>query len=375
LAAAGQHILRITPARILEVRDLSVSVALATYNGARYLPDQLADLSAQSFTPAEVVVCDDASSDDTLSIVDQFAASAPFPVRVHRNPARLGFRENFVRCAAKCSSALIAFCDQDDRWPSHKLRAAVDRFQDPSVLLLFHNARVVAADGRPIATLYPRSMPPKRWEPLTSPPWSFSPGFTQVFRRGLLEFDDLWDLSVDENADGERLAHDRWYFFLSSVLGSVQYVADCLADYRQHGQNAYGWRRFAPSLQALVLDRLDDAGRAIARRGRAAESRAIVLDRIADRVDEPSRGRAVLAAKAFRKLGERCSIRAEIYESATLVDRAKSLLNLLRAGAYGSDPWKFGPYGLAMDGLTGVTGLHSKSGRRIAARTDAGNMK
>lgn len=360
------------------MRDLSVSVALATYNGAKYLPDQLADLTAQTFKPSELIVGDDASSDDTLSIVEKFAASAPFPVRVHRNPARLGYRENFVRCAAKCSSDLIAFCDQDDRWPSHKLRAAADCFQDPSVLLLFHNARVVAADGRPIATLYPRSMPTKRWAPLSTPPWSFSPGFTQVFRRGLLEFNDLWELSIDENADGERLAHDRWYFFLSSVLGSVQYLADCLADYRQHGQNTYGWRRFAPSFQALVQDRLDDAGRAIARRGRASESRAIVLDRIADRVAEPSRGRAVLAAEAFRKLGERCSIRAQIYESSTLVDRTRSLLNLLSTGAYGSDPWKFGPYGLAMDGLTGVTGFHSKTGKRIAGRTDrtdAGKMK
>ena len=345
------------------MRDLSVSVALATYNGAKHLPDQLADLSAQSLPPSELVVCDDASTDETISIVEKFAASAPFPVHVHRNPQRLGYRENFVRCAARCRSDLIAFCDQDDRWPSNKLRAAADSFQDARVLLLFHNARVVDADGGAIATLYPRSMPPRRWEPLSSPPWSFSPGFTQVFRRNLLEYDDLWELSVDENADGERLAHDRWYFFLASILGSVRYLADCLADYRQHDRNAYGWHRFAPPLQALVRDRLDDAGGAIARRARAARSRAMILGRIAERAAEPSKARALEAAEAYRKLGERCSIRAQIYQSGGLADRAKSLFDLVRAGAYGSDPWKFGPYGLAMDGLTGVTGLHSKSAR------------
>ncbi len=375
LAAGDQHILSITPARTLEVRDLSVSVALATYNGGRHLPHQLADLSAQTLMPSEVVVCDDDSSDDTVATVEEFAASAPFPVRIHRNPVRLGYRENFMRCAAKCSSELIAFCDQDDRWPSHKLRAAADCFHDPSVLLLFHNARVVADDGRPIATLYPPSKPTSRWKPLDGPPWGFSPGFTQVFRRDLLEFDDLWELSVDENADGERLAHDRWYFFLSSVLGSVQYLADCLADYRQHGHNAFGWRRFAPSPRALVSDRLNDAGGTIARRGHASENRAIILDRIAERLTEPSRGRALLAAGRFRKLAERCSIRAQIYEGDSLAKRAKALLNLLTTRAYGSDPWQFGAFGLAMDGLTGVTGLHFKSGKPTAGRTDAEKVK
>ena len=356
--------------------NLSVSVALATYNGARHLPDQLADLSAQTCMPSEVVVCDDASSDETLSIVDEFAASAPFPVRVHRNPVRLGYRENFVRCAARCRSDLIAFCDQDDRWPRNKLRAAADCFDDPSVLLVFHNARVVGADGRTIATLYPPSMPAKRWEPGSGPPWSFSPGFTQVFRRSLLEFDDLWQLSQDENADGERLAHDRWYFFLASVLGTVQYLPECLADYRQHGQNTYGWRLFAPSLQARVLDRVNDAGRTIARRGRAAESRATVLRHVAASMSEPAKGRALAGEDAYRRLAERCSLRSEIYESGTLVERARAFRKLMRAGAYGSHPWQFGPFGEAMDGLIGVTGLHRMFGKRIAAgaKHDSGNI-
>src|SRR3954469_7980656 len=77
----------------------SVSVALATYNGAPYLAQQLGDLASQSHAPCELIVCDDGSTDDTLAVVRDFAASAPFPVQIHRNPARIGYRQNFIQCA------------------------------------------------------------------------------------------------------------------------------------------------------------------------------------------------------------------------------------------------------------------------------------
>ena len=83
--------------------------------------EQLADLAAQSVLPAELVVCDDGSTDDTLAILERFAITAPFPVRVHRNSERLGYRANFLKCAGLCRSDLIAFCDQDDRWAPRKI--------------------------------------------------------------------------------------------------------------------------------------------------------------------------------------------------------------------------------------------------------------
>ena len=72
---------------------------MATYNGARYIRDQLESLSKQTVLPDELVVSDDASSDETLSIVADFAARAPFRVRMERNSHRLGYRANFMRVA------------------------------------------------------------------------------------------------------------------------------------------------------------------------------------------------------------------------------------------------------------------------------------
>lgn len=91
-----------------------ISVAMATYNGAAYLEQQLESLANQVLHPGELVVTDDGSSDGTLALIEDFARRAPFPVRLVRNEARLGYRGNFIKTSTICGCELIAFCDQDD---------------------------------------------------------------------------------------------------------------------------------------------------------------------------------------------------------------------------------------------------------------------
>ena len=75
----------------------TISVALCTYNGARFLEQQLASLEAQELRPDELVVCDDRSTDNTVQMLESFARTAPFPVRIHVNPVNLGSTRNFDR--------------------------------------------------------------------------------------------------------------------------------------------------------------------------------------------------------------------------------------------------------------------------------------
>ncbi len=93
---------------------------MATYNGAKYLEEQLASFVVQSQLP--LVVCDDGSADATLEILHRFAHSAPFPVRIVCNDERLGYGDNFLKAASLCEGDWIAFSDQDDVWLPDKLR-------------------------------------------------------------------------------------------------------------------------------------------------------------------------------------------------------------------------------------------------------------
>jgi glycosyltransferase involved in cell wall biosynthesis len=85
---------------------ITVSVAMATYNGQKYVREQLDSLAAQQHAPAELVGTDDASTDETLAIVEEFAKTVPFPMHIHRNDCRIGYRANFMRATARCRSEL-----------------------------------------------------------------------------------------------------------------------------------------------------------------------------------------------------------------------------------------------------------------------------
>ena len=340
----------------------AISIALATYNGASHLGEQLGDLAKQSLLPCELVVCDDGSTDQTLDIIQDFADSAPFSVQLHRNPARVGYRQNFIQCAERCNGDLIAFCDQDDRWSPHKLQTIADQFREREVMLVFHNARVVEAGGGAAAKLQ-RGNEAERWDALGAPPWLFALGFTQVFRRSLLQFDELWPKSVDQNCDGEPLAHDQWYFFLASVIGSIVYVPEVLADYRQHEANTYGWRGFLSALRSRVAEEAKDARRAVTRRLTAAEARATILQQAAEGADEPLRSRLQRGSEMYGEFAQRYRLRTALYEGSSYRERGRALRQLMVAHAYGRGGWRIGSLGLAMDCLIGLTGIGSSSSR------------
>ena len=126
-----------------------ISIALCTYNGERFLPRQLGSMQQQTRLPDELVVCDDQSTDRTVEIVRQFAASAPFPVRVFVNPRNLGFVANFERAISLCEGDLIALSDQDDIWyPARLERSELALATHPQVGLIFSDGDIIDDQDR-----------------------------------------------------------------------------------------------------------------------------------------------------------------------------------------------------------------------------------
>ena len=129
----------------------SISVVMATYNGERFIYQQLNSLLGQTAQIDELIVSDDGSTDRTLDILEEFSKSAPFRVSITRNGARLGYRENFMQAASLADCDLIAFCDQDDIWDSQKLSQSIVPFADPEVLLVHVSDHVARVAGREVS--------------------------------------------------------------------------------------------------------------------------------------------------------------------------------------------------------------------------------
>lgn len=330
----------------------SVSVALATYNGGRFLAEQLQSIAVQSVAPAELVISDDGSADDTLEITERFAASAPFPVRIHRNPRNLGFIGNFRTAASLCKGDLIAFCDQDDWWHRNRLETCLAAFDDPEVLLVYHNAMMVDEARQPIGMLYNAEIEERALATRPIAPWKWSNGLLQVFRAELRRFDDLWDQSRSHTRDS-ILAHDRWYFFLAQALGRVEFVDEVLVEYRQHGGNTYGIGPDVPSKKRTLFDRLQHEGSKDLRYAKAAEARSSIMRQIAER-EAGKRARLIEIADRYQLLGERSARRHRTYSSSSFADRLSSLFSSWNAGDYADWPWGFDPRSVVRDMWTGV---------------------
>ena len=219
---------------------------MATYNGAQYLAEQLESVSRQSPAPYELVVCDDASTDSTLRLLQEFAARDLFPVRIVRNATNRGSSSAFERAIGLCAGDWIALCDQDDRWRADKL-ATVDRWASarPRAGAFFSDAERIDEEGSQLGrTLwqtvgfdsarqaefgrYPGRMLLSEW---------VVTGATLVFRA---EYQTLILPLPDISTHYRPLLHDAWISLVIACLADVVPIPERLIDYRVHSRQQVG---------------------------------------------------------------------------------------------------------------------------------------
>lgn len=316
----------------------TISIALATYNGARFLGEQLESLAKQTLQPIELVVCDDGSTDDTLDVLKRWGRNSSFPVRIHPNPSRLGFADNFLRAGSLCQGDLIAFCDQDDVWLPNKLSRCVERFRsDPELTLVSHNAWVTdeslvkkrLLQPRRRATAYRRCQ-------LRLLDHSFF-GFGMVFDGRILR-DFPWATRAMDYILDAPMSHDHWAPFLAGALGTVVIDGEPLALYRQHGQNTLGadWDGDTPeyATHARTESVREQLAGLQARLGGWAEFLAALS---AKTVAEPDRSRLEAAGERYAEISQCYDSRAALYrQDANAAARLRSLAKMTRTCAYRS---------------------------------------
>lgn len=237
-----------------------VSVAMATYNGARWLGDQLGSFAAQTRLPDELVVTDDGSTDDTAAVVAAFAATAPFPVRFERNPARLGFNGNFARAIGLATGDIIFISDQDDVWYPDKIARVAAVLDGGSDWLAVVNDQAIAdQDGRETGGTVLGNV-----RAMGRPDGWYGPGCCTAFSARLLP--------LLQPFAGDVVAYDHWINTLADALGRRCVVEAPLQMYRRHGGNASG--------SVFALERPD--WRALVRAARRGDAQTALTAKVAE---------------------------------------------------------------------------------------------
>jgi glycosyltransferase involved in cell wall biosynthesis len=218
-----------------------LSIALATYNGERYLGEQLESILEQTRLPDELVVFDDASTDSTPAIVRGFAERAPFPVRFQVNAERLGSTRNFEEAIRACSGDIIFLCDQDDVWYPEKMARMEERFvSDPEAGAVFTDADVVDQDLRPFG---PRLWHAVRFKQKDQARFAAHDALSVLLRRPVVTGATMAFRSSYRELIlpmPEIWVHDAW---ISLLIGAVSHLAALpipLIAYRQHSANQIG---------------------------------------------------------------------------------------------------------------------------------------
>jgi glycosyltransferase involved in cell wall biosynthesis len=231
--------------------DPPVDIVLATYQGAAFLPPQLASIVAQRGVAWRLFVRDDGSSDGTRSILAAFREQHPDRVTlVEDEDLHLGAAQSFSRLLAATTAPYVFMCDQDDVWWPDKLERSLEILRRAEAesggrpVLVHTDLRIVDAELRVLAPsmdAYQRLGADRRHALRQLLVQNTVTGCTAGVNRALLDR----ALPVPEDA----IMHDWWMALVAASCGRVAYVPEATIDYRQHGSNALGARRYGLAMR------------------------------------------------------------------------------------------------------------------------------
>jgi glycosyltransferase involved in cell wall biosynthesis len=214
-----------------------VSIVMATYNGEKYLRQQLDSILHQTYQHIELIVVDDASTDETLSILNEYAA---LDYRIHVFPAEknFGLVANFERGLKLAKGDFIALSDQDDIFRKDKIELLLTTLKNhPGRDLVVSDLSLIDEEGNQVAPSMWRysKIKPKQGRPFRRLLYAnFATGCAMMFRRRLLQ--------IALPFPPKCLVHDWWLAVVATTSkgGGICILKEQLTAYRQHRSNVLG---------------------------------------------------------------------------------------------------------------------------------------
>jgi len=213
-----------------------ISVAIATYNGSRFLREQLDSIYSQTLVPDEVVVCDDCSKDCTVEILEEYHQK--YGLKYFVNECSLGVNNNFMRAFSLCNGDFICICDQDDIWYKEKISVLFEEMlkQDQSKpAIIASSITDVDSNGTPISS--PIVKPYSSSWKSTIISTNNSQGCTMMMNRSLLDL----AIKIYEREEMARLVmYDVLLSIVAAACGTKINTGRPLMYYRHHDNNVVG---------------------------------------------------------------------------------------------------------------------------------------
>ena len=346
---------------------MKLSVALASYNGAEFIGQQLRSIAEQTRPPDELVVADDGSTDTTIRIVEEFSRTAAFRVVIDAHGLRLGFNENFARAIGQCTGDVVALSDQDDVWLPGKLGTCLTEFADPSVMGVAHGIRLVDRELKPLGLELQTDMGRTDCNVFTCDPLFTIAGMSLLFRREQLA---PWLASQRPESKWWPIpaVFDEFLFFLATICGRVILLPEVYVLWRRHEAAASSVesghtvaQAHAPAYQRSLAWGAGSSG--YTRMADVASTRAAFAQRM---LNEPLNGAAIPVAGAvehYLRFERTYRRRSRLYSpDRSRPGRIASLVAMALGGEYrGRTYGGLGMKSLLKDGYQTMFGLRKNT--------------
>ena len=209
------------------MNDQFISIAMATYNGALFVEEQIRSVLEQTITNFELIITDDASNDETPLILQQLATEDS-RIKLLLHTQNKGVNNNFEIALKACTGDFIAIADQDDIWLPNKLEASLKLFADQNIVLVYGRSAVFSGDKpKEIPALKPIKLM-EGSNPRKLALRNSISGHNIVFRRSLL--DNALPLP-------SSILYDWWFGEIATCVGNIAAANEVLVYQRQHASN------------------------------------------------------------------------------------------------------------------------------------------
>mgnify|MGYP002625873366 CR=1 FL=1 len=220
-----------------------IAILMATYNGEKYIEQQINSIFQQSYSNWILYIHDDGSTDDTVNIIQKYAIQYPTKIFIINGDATGGARNNFFYMMQSVEAPYVMFCDQDDIWLKSKIEITYNKmlsieenFGNDTPILVFSDLKVVDKDLNVIAekmSEYQKLNPNKiQFKDILIQ--NITTGCTMMLNKACVQ--KVLLLHNLENI----IMHDWWCAMVTSYFGKLVYIDDPLVLYRQHNSNSVG---------------------------------------------------------------------------------------------------------------------------------------
>lgn len=222
---------------------MKISVALCTYNGEKYLKSQINSILNQSIKVDEIIVCDDCSTDKTISILEEYSSLNSGLFKIFINDVNLKTVKNFEKAILLCSGEIIFLSDQDDVWLNNKVETILAYFKNNAqISVVATNGYCIDENGLTIKEKYSiwdivqftrNEKHPINYHHLISWVGNIATGATMAIRKNIVP-----ELIPFPIIDG--FLHDEWIAYFASKQNKFELLNNKLICYRIHNEQQLG---------------------------------------------------------------------------------------------------------------------------------------